>query len=902
MSGTSQPSGSVPRVTASHPSAPVSAEDRLGTFLSGWRLDGLLGTSETNTVYAVSDRSGEPAALRLLHVERRGDSGARRRAFREAAHVRRLDHPGTARVLVADVTAHAEPYVVMERLYGLDAGALLRARGSGVRPEVALAIVEEVLEVLARGHDEHLIHRGVHLPTVFCGADGVVRVLDWGAAWSSDDDPPLSLADVGVQPHPMLAPEVTAGANPVLATDVYGAGLVLVSLLTGDAMEGPRGDLSEVLAHVDAALSRSTEPFRHDVADLVGRVLHEDPRQRMPTAQAMLRTVRGLRERLTEESTQTLVAGEVDRWYEGPALDDGLHRAWQSADALRAVFGLVESALYSARRSGWEDEESIERTEAVLSDLLDVVRDDDEGVSLTIRPQHVESRGRIVWEPRAPFDVIPYHLFDAGFRRLRVLPGIDRDECRRFLRWLVTDPDRDLASEDDLATMWWREAFRHVRCDLVSSVVLQDMDEYDVLDRELRRLRANAVDEIREALAARLTGQHDIDAPADATAEDEDEIVRAVHRDAAVVLPPDVLEGLGEELDGKLPDRVRRLSEIVGRSWLDAEAVGDGEIVVSAFRLFAEERRREEESLEAVAVFAGLCAWVTDPDARRRFARPFADPVVLRDVLTEVAPLSGRRVPESRIQRSLGPFTMLLDVLGPEVFSAVLNALASTEHPRLIEVFEAWLTKYAHGRSKAIGERLSLSPAVSATAMLRAIWADPDEDAAVASLDALSSRFADVRLDAYARLVAHAPEEATEPFAELLVDATPQVRRSAIRIAVDGGLVGASMALARRTRDGAFDKLPLAERHAVFSALLHLAPEEAEEALGWLVVNEKAFTDPEHDRTRKLAADLLGELGGPGAIQHLKGVTGLRFWTAKAIRQAAKDAIRKIESRHGTGG
>ena len=146
-----------------------------------------------------------------------------------------------------------------------------------------------------------------------------------------------------------------------------------------------------------------------------------------------------------------------------------------------------------------------------------------------------------------------------------------------------------------------------------------------------------------------------------------------------------------------------------------------------------------------------------------------------------------------------------------------------------------------------------------------------------------------------------APNEALEPFAELLVDDAPQVRRATIRIAVDGGLTGASMALVRRTRDGVFDKLPLAERHAVFSALLTLAPEEGEEALGWLVVNEKAFTDNDYDRTRQLAAELLGELGGPGAIQHLKRVTGLRFWTAKGIRQAAKDAIDKIEARHGRG-
>jgi HEAT repeat protein len=186
--------------------------------------------------------------------------------------------------------------------------------------------------------------------------------------------------------------------------------------------------------------------------------------------------------------------------------------------------------------------------------------------------------------------------------------------------------------------------------------------------------------------------------------------------------------------------------------------------------------------------------------------------------------------------------------------------------------------------------------------MLRAIWADPDSDAPEASLDALASRYADVRLDAWSRLVEHAPDVALDPFAELLVDAAPQVRRTAIRIAVDGQLTGASMALVRRTRDGAFNKLPLSERHAVLKALLELAPAEADEALGWLVVSEKAFTDADHDRTRQLAAELLGDLGGPGAIQHLKAVTGLRFWTAKAVKKAAREALEKIEARQAEGG
>ena len=60
-------------------------------------------------------------------------------------------------------------------------------------------------------------------------------------------------------------------------------------------------------------------------------------------------------------------------------------------------------------------------------------------------------RGQTVWEPPAPFDAIPYHLFAAGIRSIRFVVGVNEDELRELCRIFMLDPVRDLTPEDDVA-------------------------------------------------------------------------------------------------------------------------------------------------------------------------------------------------------------------------------------------------------------------------------------------------------------------------------------------------------------------------------------------------------------------------------------------------------------------
>ena len=139
--------------------------------------------------------------------------------------------------------------------------------------------------------------------------------------------------------------------------------------------------------------------------------------------------------------------------------------------------------------------------------ILDAVADDPDGIYWLVRPYSMDFLGEDVWRPEPPFDELCYNLFDSGFRKMHLLPGLNDEECRRFLRWLVLDPKKDLPAEDDLATVFWSLEFEHIRCELLSAVVLQDVEDYEKLDEELKTMQTDAIEQLRASVQAKLRGE-----------------------------------------------------------------------------------------------------------------------------------------------------------------------------------------------------------------------------------------------------------------------------------------------------------------------------------------------------------------------------------------------------------
>jgi serine/threonine-protein kinase len=214
------------------------ARARVGTVLKGkYRLDEVLGIGGMATVYRATHRNRAQLAVKMLHPELSLRAEVRTRFLREGYAANSVNHPGVVRVLDDDVEDGAA-FLVMDLLEGLDAESLASRSDRKLAPELAAAIVHELLDVLAAAHRAGIVHRDVKPANVFLGSDGSVKVLDFGIA---------RVADVAVAgPHatssggPLgtpayMAPEQALAHSDEIGpwTDVWAAGATLFALASG---------------------------------------------------------------------------------------------------------------------------------------------------------------------------------------------------------------------------------------------------------------------------------------------------------------------------------------------------------------------------------------------------------------------------------------------------------------------------------------------------------------------------------------------------------------------------------------------------------------------------------------------------------------------------------------------
>lgn len=189
--------------------------EQIGRF----RICRPLGSGGMSVVYeAYDDRLDRTVALKLLRE--RGGRRRQARLQREAQALARLSHPNVVEVYETG-THGGRAFLVMERLPGEPLQRWLAASSRSV-PEVVATFIAAG-HGLAAAHGQGLVHRDFKPSNVLVGADGRVRVFDFGLA------APFGLASedsMRTGPHPMASGphsvgtgphSVASGSHPVLA-------------------------------------------------------------------------------------------------------------------------------------------------------------------------------------------------------------------------------------------------------------------------------------------------------------------------------------------------------------------------------------------------------------------------------------------------------------------------------------------------------------------------------------------------------------------------------------------------------------------------------------------------------------------------------------------------------------
>ncbi len=351
------------------PTAPVS--HHAGQQLGPYELLRELGRGGMGVVWLARRSDGafnREVALKLPHAHLL--AGAVRERFdRERDILAALDHPHIARFFDAGLAADGQPYLALEAVDGQPITAWCREQALPLAAR--LDLFAQVADAVSHAHGQLIAHRDLKPANVLVGANGQVKLLDFGIAklLAADEGGELGAIDStaltranGVLATPRYAaPEQLNGGAVSVATDVYSLGLMLFELLTDQAPPAPGEALPPPSRAVSDAARRKA--LTGDLDAIVDRALQPRPQDRYASVAALAEDLQHHRQH------RPIAARHLSRW----ALALRYARRHRVPVALTA--GLALALLAGSAGVAWQAHEAraqARRAEAVKDFMLSI--------------------------------------------------------------------------------------------------------------------------------------------------------------------------------------------------------------------------------------------------------------------------------------------------------------------------------------------------------------------------------------------------------------------------------------------------------------------------------------------------------------------------------------------------
>jgi len=192
----------------------------------------------------------------------------------------------------------------------------------GITLSQALEYAAQVLSALAYAHAHGVIHRDIKPSNVMIAPHGVVKLLDFGLAMSSDAEShnlDLTLTQPGTllgSPY-YISPEQARGERADARSDVYSTGAMLYEMVAGRPpfeAAGAGGAYAIIAAHLHEAPRSPAEVNPHvpqELARIVLKALAKSPADRFSNAEEFLTALKFIQldsNRLNDTATVAVAA------------------------------------------------------------------------------------------------------------------------------------------------------------------------------------------------------------------------------------------------------------------------------------------------------------------------------------------------------------------------------------------------------------------------------------------------------------------------------------------------------------------------------------------------------------------------------------------------------------------
>ncbi|GMU42815.1 MAG: tetratricopeptide repeat protein [Xanthomonadales bacterium] len=265
----------------------------IGREIDDYRILRPIGAGGMGVVFLAQQRHPKRlVALKTLHAGlQQPDLLAR---FQQEAEIlARLKHPGIAQIHssgTTDAQSGGLPYIVMEYVEG---APLLEYSGTLPLRECVLLLMR-ICDAVEHAHIRGVIHRDLKPGNILVQADGQPKVLDFGVARLTGEQPGAAeLTGIGmvVGTVAFMSPEQASGEPGAvdIRSDVYALGLMGYRMLSGQMpYEVSHQHLGKALQQIcDTAptpLSRHDRRYRGDLEVIFAKALAKDKEARYQNA------------------------------------------------------------------------------------------------------------------------------------------------------------------------------------------------------------------------------------------------------------------------------------------------------------------------------------------------------------------------------------------------------------------------------------------------------------------------------------------------------------------------------------------------------------------------------------------------------------------------------------------
>ena len=277
-----------------------------GQMLNQYRIISPLGAGGMGEVFLAEDtRLRRKVALKLLPAQFTSDSDRVRRFEQEARAASALNHPNI--ITLFDLGRAGEIYfMAVEFIDGQTLRERLRAKERVPLGE-ALEIALQICQALVAAHEAGIVHRDIKPENVMLRRDGYVKVLDFGLAKVSEEQPldagaaPSSLTDPGtvMGTASYMSPEQARGQKVDARSDIFSLGVTLYEMIAGHApFTGVNAleVISEILKSEPPPLNLQLPDLPAELQRIVEQALRKDREHRYQQVNDLLLDLKKLKQ------------------------------------------------------------------------------------------------------------------------------------------------------------------------------------------------------------------------------------------------------------------------------------------------------------------------------------------------------------------------------------------------------------------------------------------------------------------------------------------------------------------------------------------------------------------------------------------------------------------------------